>query len=29
VLRKVPEAFKDLNKKAYNLGYTKGKELAN
>ena len=27
VLRKVPEAFKDLNKKAYNLGYTKGKEL--
>jgi 2-oxoglutarate ferredoxin oxidoreductase subunit gamma len=29
VLRKVPEAFKDLNKKAYSLGYTKGKELAN
>lgn len=29
VLRKVPEAFKDLNKKAYNLGYEKGKELAN
>lgn len=29
VLRKVPEAFKDLNKKAYDLGYTKGKELAN
>jgi 2-oxoglutarate ferredoxin oxidoreductase subunit gamma len=28
VLRKVPEAFKDLNKKAYNLGYSKGKELA-
>ncbi len=27
VLRKVPEAFKDLNKKAYNLGYSKGKEL--
>ncbi|MGK2905771.1 MAG: 2-oxoacid:acceptor oxidoreductase family protein [Desulfuromonadales bacterium] len=27
VLRKVPEAFKDLNKKAYNLGYIKGKEL--
>jgi hypothetical protein len=24
----VPEAFKDLNKKAYNLGYSKGKELA-
>ncbi len=28
VLRKVPAAFKDLNKKAYNLGYSKGKELA-
>jgi 2-oxoglutarate ferredoxin oxidoreductase subunit gamma len=28
VLRKVPAAFKDLNKKAYDLGYTKGKELA-
>ncbi len=29
VLRKVPEAFKELNKKAYNLGYEKSKELAN
>ena len=29
VLRKVPEAFKELNKKAYNLGYEKGRELAN
>jgi len=28
VLRKVPEAFKELNKKAYSLGYEKGKELA-
>jgi 2-oxoglutarate ferredoxin oxidoreductase subunit gamma len=27
VLRKVPEAFKDLNKKAFNLGFEKGKEL--
>lgn len=29
VLRKVPAAFKELNKKAFNLGYDKGKELAN
>ena len=29
VLRKVPEAFKELNKKAYNMGYQKGKELIN
>ena len=29
VLRKVPEAFKDLNKKAFNLGFEKGKELLN
>jgi 2-oxoglutarate ferredoxin oxidoreductase subunit gamma len=29
VLRKVPEAFKDLNKKAFNLGYEKSKELLN
>ena len=29
VLRKVPAAFKDLNKKAYNLGYEKAKELLN
>jgi 2-oxoglutarate ferredoxin oxidoreductase subunit gamma len=29
VLRKVPEAFKELNRKAYNLGYEKGKELLN
>ena len=27
VLRRVPEAFKDLNKKAYNLGFEKVKEL--
>lgn len=27
VLRKVPEAFKDLNKKAYSLGFEKVKEL--
>ena len=27
VLRKVPEAFVELNKKAYNLGYDKVKEL--
>ena len=27
VLRKVPEAFKDLNKKAYSLGFDKVKEL--
>ena len=27
VLRKVPEAFKDLNKKAFNLGFEKGKAL--
>ncbi|MEJ2472142.1 MAG: 2-oxoacid:acceptor oxidoreductase family protein [Desulfuromonadales bacterium] len=29
VLRKVPEAFKDLNRKAFNLGYEKSKELVN
>ncbi len=29
VLRKVPAAFKELNKKAFNLGYEKGKELVN
>lgn len=29
VLRKVPAAFKDLNKKAFNLGYDKGKGLLN
>jgi 2-oxoglutarate ferredoxin oxidoreductase subunit gamma len=29
VLRKVPEAFKDLNKKAFNLGFEKGKALLN
>ena len=29
VLRKVPEAFKELNKKAFNLGYEKSKELLN
>jgi 2-oxoglutarate ferredoxin oxidoreductase subunit gamma len=29
VLRKVPEAFKELNRKAYNMGYEKGKELLN
>ncbi len=29
VLRKVPEAFKELNKKAFSLGFEKGKELAN
>ncbi len=27
VLRRVPEAFKDLNKKAFSLGFEKGKEL--
>ena len=29
VLRKVPEAFKELNKKAFSLGFEKAKELAN
>jgi len=29
VLRKVPEAFKELNRKAFNLGYEKAKELKN
>ncbi len=29
VVRRVPPAFKDLNKKAYNLGYEKGKALVN
>ncbi|HKL27196.1 MAG TPA: 2-oxoacid:acceptor oxidoreductase family protein [Desulfuromonadales bacterium] len=29
VMRKVPPAFKELNQKAYNLGYEKGKALLN
>jgi 2-oxoglutarate ferredoxin oxidoreductase subunit gamma len=29
VVRRVPPAFKDLNKKAYSLGYEKGKALVN
>jgi len=29
VMRRVPPAFKELNQKAYNLGYAKGKELIN